>query len=413
MKQRVHLGYNNSMLDNTILRRDFPILSTTDKPIIYFDNACMSLRPRAVIEAITSYYETLSACAGRSNHRLADGVAKLVDEARETVRQFIGAANVHEIIFTRNTTEGINLLAQSLTLTAHDIVVISDKEHNSNLVPWLRLQETKGIELRVVPSTETNEADLSAWEAAVVGAKIVSLVHTSNLDGVTNPVERITKLAHAHGALVIVDAAQSVPHQKINVKQLDVDFMVFSVHKMCGPSGMGILYGKLPLLENISPFLVGGDTVSHTSYDSYTLLPVPEKFEAGLQDYAGIAGTKAAIDYITQVGLDAISIQEHSLNTLLSQELARFDRVHLIGPREPAKRAGIVSFTVDGADHHLIAKMLDQVGAVAVRSGQHCVHSWFTSRKISGSVRASLYFYNTPNEVASFINTLDQVLSIV
>lgn len=401
------------MIDIKTIRRDFPILTNSPSPVVYFDNACMSLRPKPVIEAITAYYESMSACAGRSNHRLADIVAKMVQDSREVVQRFIGARQKEEIIFTRNTTEGINLLAHSLDLRAGDVVVISDKEHNSNLVPWLRLKETKGIELRIVASTETNECNLEAWERSVVGAKLVSIVHTSNLDGVTNPVKEITSLAHAQRALVIVDAAQSIPHQPLDVMDLDVDFLVFSIHKMCGPSGMGILYGKRALLDLLPPFLVGGDTVSHTSYESYTLLPVPEKFEAGLADYAGIAGTKVAIEYLALMGLEAIAARELELNTLLTQELNRFPRIHLIGPKEASKRAGIAAFTVDGADHHLVAKMLDQVGNVAVRSGQHCVHSWFTNRNIPGSVRASVYFYNTSDEVSHFISTVEQVLSII
>ncbi len=402
------------MIDVRKVRQDFPLLRDQKQPLVYFDNACMSLRPFEVISAIRRYYETMSACAGRSNHHLAAMVSEAVDQSREAVKNFINAKKKEEIIFTRNTSEGLNLLAHSLHLNRGDVVVISDKEHNSNLVPWLYLQKTLGIEVRIVPSTTTNEASVSNWEHALTGnIKVVSLVYTSNLDGVTNPIREITQLAHRARAVVIVDAAQAVPHQVIDVHHLDVDFLVFSMHKLCGPSGMGVLYGKYSLLDTLEPFMVGGDTVERTSYDSYTLLPVPERYEAGLQDYAGIMGTQAAIEYITQLGLNNIHDREIQLNTYLTQGLNEMDRIHLIGPSDPAKRSGIVSFTVDGADHHQIALMLDKVGNVCVRSGQHCVHSWFTDRKIAGSVRASMYFYNTTEEVDIFLETLRKVLAII
>jgi len=402
------------MIDVQRIRQDFPLLRDQQKPLVYFDNACMSMRPSEVISAIRTYYETMPACAGRSNHHLAAMVSQAVDESRTAIKNFIHAKKKEEIIFTRNSSEGLNLLARSLHLKRGDVVVISDKEHNSNLVPWLYLHTTLGIEVRIVPSSTTNEADLSSWERALTGnVKVVSLVYTSNLDGVTNPVKEITKMAHKVRAVVIVDAAQAAPHQIIDVQDLDVDFLVFSAHKLCGPSGMGVLYGKYALLDELEPFMVGGDTVERTSYTSYTLLPVPERFEAGLQDYAGIMGTKAAVEYLSRIGLAHIHDHEVGLNTLLTSGLNEMSRVHIIGPQEAAKRSGITSFTVDGADHHQIALMLDKVGNVCVRSGQHCVHSWFTDRKIAGSVRASLYFYNTPEEVTIFLDTLRKVLAVL
>jgi len=402
------------MMDTQRIRQDFPFFRGQEHPVVYFDNACMSLRPFEVISAIRSYYETMSACAGRSNHHLAAAVAKSVDEAREAVKVFLHAKKKEEIIFTRNTSEGLNLLARSLHLEAGDVVVISDKEHNSNLVPWLYLQKTKRIDVRIVRSTDDNEADLSNWERALTGnVKVVSFVHTSNLDGVTNPVKEIAKLAHAKHAIVIVDVAQGAPHQVINVQDLDVDFLALSAHKLCGPSGMGVLYGKCDLLDKLEPFMVGGDTVEQTTYDSYTMLPVPERFEAGLQDYAGIMGTGAAMQYLTRVGLERIHEHEIALNTQLTQGLTDLDRVRLIGPHDPAKRSGVASFVVEGADQHQVALMLDKVGNVCVRSGQHCVHSWFADRKIYGSVRASMYFYNTPEEVDVFLSTLKKVLAVV
>lgn len=402
------------MMDTSRIRQDFPFFRGQVKSVVYFDNACMSLRPFEVISAIRTYYETMSACAGRSNHHLAAMVAQAVDESREAVRVFLHAKKKEEIIFTRNTSEGLNLLARSLHLKRGDVVVVSDKEHNSNLVPWLYQQKKIGIEVRIVRSTDSNEADLSNWERALTGnVKVVSLVHTSNLDGVSNPVKEIAKLAHKKQAVVIVDAAQAAPHQVIDVQDLDVDFLAFSAHKMCGPSGMGVLYGKYDLLDKLEPFMIGGDTVERTTYDSFTLLPLPERFEAGLQDYAGIMGTQAALKYLTQVGLERIHDHETYLNELVTNGLKEMDRIHLIGPDDARKRSGVAAFTVDGADAHQVALMLDKVGNVCVRSGQHCVHSWFEDRKIIGSVRASMYFYNTPEEVDIFLSTLRKVLAVL
>jgi cysteine desulfurase/selenocysteine lyase len=330
------------------------------------------------------------------------------------VKRFIGARDKSEVIFTRNTSEGLNLLAYSLGLAPGDRVVLSDKEHNSNLVPWLQLKKRLGIVVEIVPSRTTNETDIEAWKNALSKpTKVVSLVYTSNLDGVTNPVKEIASLAHQAGAVVIVDAAQVIPHQKISVTDLDVDFLVFSVHKMCGPSGMGVLYGKKAKLEQLEPFLVGGDTVVNTTYESFEMLPLPERFEAGLQDYAGIMGTKAAIEYLIQIGMEAIQAHEIELNEQLTWGLAGMERLTIIGPKEAHKRSGICSFTVSGADHHLVAQLMDKTGGVAVRSGQHCVHSWFESRGITGSVRASVYFYNTSAEVDTFLVTLKQVLTVI
>jgi cysteine desulfurase/selenocysteine lyase len=392
------------MIDSSI-RDDFPIFSA-DPKLIYFDNACMTLRSRQVIEAVTDYYTRYPACAGRSNHHLAVRVTEQVESAREKVKRFVGAKKPEEIIFTRNTTEGLNLVAQSLGLVKGDVVVISGKEHNSNLVPWLRMKEHIGIELKVVKDNN--------WaEAIQTGVKLVSVVMTANLDGTSHPIEDITKLAHKSGALMMIDGAQSVPHTSVNLQKLDVDFMAFSAHKMCGPSGMGVLYGKKELLEQLHPFIVGGDTVAQTSYNHYTMLLVPEKFEAGLQDYAGIIGLGAAVDYLTDIGMDQIHNHELQLNEALTQVLVKHDRVKLLGSEKSDLRGGIASFVVEGADHHQVALMLDQMGSIAVRSGQHCVHSWFTANGIPGSIRASLYFYNTIDEVDRFSQIFDKVMRVV
>lgn len=404
------------MLSSTI-RADFPILNkdVNDLKPTYFDNACMSLRPQKVMDSIERYYTDMSACAGRSNHRFARQVTEAVDKARITVKNFIGAKYSQEIIFTRNTTEGINLVANTLGLKAGEVVITSDKEHNSNLVPWLKLKRTMGITHVVVPSHPDNTFNLSAFEKLIdeFKPKLVSVVHTSNVDGVTNPVEDIVKLAHRNGAMVLVDAAQSVPHRPINVQKLGVDFLVFSGHKMMGPSGMGVLYGKRELLDKMDGFLVGGDTVEYTTYIDYKHLPLPEKFEAGLQDYAGIMGLGTAVEFLSNLGLDNIHQHEIELNTIISEGLADEERVHLIGPHDPKLRGGVFSFTVDGVDVHQIALMLDNAYGIMVRSGQHCVHSWFHDRGIKGSVRASLYAYNTAEEAEYFVESLKKILAIV
>ena len=403
-------------MDIKKIRQDFPLLQeqSGQKPAVYFDNACQSLRPRQVIDAITQYYVQYPACGGRSMHHLGNEVTRLCDDARLRIAKFINAARKEEIVFTRNTTEGINLVANSLDLKSGDVVLISDKEHNSNLIPWQVQAKRKGIVFKIIPSLADNTFDLAAYEQLLkTGVRLVSIGHTSNLDGVTVPADEIVRKAHRSGALVLLDAAQSAPHEKINVKALDVDFLAFSGHKMLGPSGMGVLYGKYQLLEKMSPFLVGGDTVAQSTYDDCQFLPPPEKFEAGLQDYAGIIGLGAAVKYLQDIGMDAIQKQELQLNEHLTRELREMAGLKIIGPANPRLRNGIFTFYIEGIDSHRIALMMDQMAGVMVRSGQHCVHSWFHAHKIQGSVRASVYFYNTPDEVDLFVTNLRKIRKVL
>jgi len=382
------------------------------KKITYFDNACQTLRPKQVLEAINQYYLKSSACSGRSMHSLAAEVTRECDQARTAVAKFLNAARKDEVVFTRNTTEGINLVANSIGLQKGDVVLITDKEHNSNLIPWQTMAKRQGIVVKIVPSREDNTFDMDAFAKMLAQqgqVKLVSFGWTSNLDGVTIPAAEVIKKAHQNGSLVLLDAAQTAPHHKMNVKALDVDFVAFSGHKMLGPSGMGVLYGKYQLLEKIDPFLVGGDTVLSSTYESCEFLPPPEKFEAGLQDYAGIMGMGAAVKYLMDVGFDAIEKQELLLNEAITAELKDFSRLKLLGPADPRLRGGIFSFTIEGVDVHRIALMLDQMATIMVRSGQHCVHSWFNARQIKGSVRASLYFYNTLEEAALFTSSLKKI----
>ncbi|MDP2736875.1 MAG: aminotransferase class V-fold PLP-dependent enzyme, partial [bacterium] len=351
------------MINLEKIRQDFPLFqkNINGKPPVYFDNACMSLKPLPVIEAMNKYYYDYPACAGRSGHKLGDMVTKKVAEARIKMAQFINAKHVEEIIFTRNTTEGINLIAHTLKFNKGDIILTTDKEHNSNLIPWQVLAKKIGVIHKVVPSKSDNTFDLEKFESLMSAkVKLVAMGQTSNLDGVSIPAKQIIKIAHSHGALVLLDAAQAAPHKKIDVADLDVDFLAFSGHKMLGPTGTGVLYGKKQLLENLEPFLTGGDTVEFSTYTDHKLLPIPEKFEAGLQDYAGIIGLGAAAEYLQNIGYENIAEQELKLNKYLTEEILKIPKVKIIGPADPALRSGIVSFYIDGIDSHQIAILLDE-----------------------------------------------------
>jgi cysteine desulfurase / selenocysteine lyase len=403
-------------MDLKKIRQDFALLQggAGQKTYIYFDNACQSLRPKPVLDAINQYYLKSSACSGRSMHQLGAEVSRGVDQARAQVAKLLGAARKEEIVFTRNTTEGINLVANALRWQPGDEVLISDKEHNSNLIPWQVLAKKQGVVVKIVPSRPDNTFDLAAYEHMLnPRVRLVALGQTSNLDGVTIPAGEVVKKAHQNGSLVLLDAAQSAPHLKLNVKALDVDLLALSGHKMLGPSGSGVLYGKYALLEQLDPFLVGGDTVASSTYTTAEFLPPPEKFEAGLQDYAGILGLGAAAKYLMDVGFDAIQKQETLLNEAVTAEISALPGLKLIGPADPKLRGGIVAFYIEGIDSHRIALMLDQMANIAVRSGQHCVHSWFNARHIAGSVRASLYFYNTLEETAVFVNNLKKIRKVL
>jgi len=383
------------------IREDFPVLQ---KKIIYLDNACMALKPKQVIHALNSYYNDFPACGERSEHQLGRKVTEAVDNARKSVAKFINAVP-EEIIFTKNTTEAINLVAHSLDLKKDDIVLTTDKEHNSNLLPWRRFAH------QFVKSKADNTFDLDAFEKKVKGVKLVAMGHTSNLDGVSIPAKEIIDIAHRHGALVLLDGAQSVPHKEIDVRTLDVDFLAFSGHKMCGPTGTGVLYGKLDLLEKMKPFIVGGGTVKNSWYDKQEWEDVPHRFEAGLQDYAGIIGLGEACRYLQSIGMKNIEKHELELNKKMTDALA--GEVKLIGPRDPALRSGIFSFNIEGMDMHEIAGILDNSANIAVRAGNHCVHSWFNAHNLKGSVRASVYFYNTLEEVEKFVDEVKKILKFL
>ncbi|MEM4729291.1 MAG: aminotransferase class V-fold PLP-dependent enzyme [Thermoplasmata archaeon] len=399
-------------MDLARIRSDFPVLQREvgGKPIIYLDNACMTLKPRQVVEAMADYYNRLSACGGRSVHKLATEVTVKFEEGRERMRRFLNANEHREIVFTRNATEAINLVSRSFDLKRGDIVVTTDREHNSNLVPWLRLRDEKGVRHVVVKSRDDGTFDLEAFEKLMSRrVKLVAMVHTSNLDGYTIPAEEVIKIAHDHGAVVLLDGAQSAPHREVDVRKLNVDFYAFSVHKMLGPTGTGVLYGKYELLDALRPFIVGGDTVERTTYEDYKMLKPPAKFEAGLQDYAGVIGAAAAAEYLMNIGRSNVHEHEVRLNTMLTRGLKEIPGARILGPADPALRGGITSFNIEGMEPHDIAMILDEVANIMIRSGQHCVHSWFAARGIKGSARASLYLYNTEEEVKTFLEVLGRV----
>ena len=388
-------------------REDFLILQKRikGKPIVYLDNACMTLKPVQVVNKINEYYNEYPACGGRSQHKLGQQVTLWTDESRKTAAKFFNAKKPSEIIFTRNTTEGINLISHSLDFKQGDTVLTTDREHNSNLIPW---QVNKTIKHNITPSKDDGTFDMDAFKAKLTkNVKLVSVVHTSNLDGYTLPVKDIINLAHDNGSLVLLDAAQSAPHQEINVKKLDVDFLACSGHKMVGPTGTGILYGKEKHLEKLKPFMVGGETVTDSTYDSQTFEKIPQKFEAGLQDYAGIIGLGEAFRYLRKVGMSDIHDHEIKLHKLIAGELASEHKINSLNPA--AQKSGIYTFNIEGMDTHMIALMLDKTANIAIRSGHHCVHSWFNARKINGAARASLYFYNTKEECRQFCEEVKKI----
>jgi len=384
-------------LNPSKIRKDFSILQKQ----IYFDNACMSLKPIQVINKMSEYYSEYTACAGRSIHSWSQKVEEEVVKARKKVAHLINCRE-KEIIFTRNTTEGINLVANSFL--PNDEVVISDKEHNSNLIPWLK----KKVKLIVVPTNSDGTFNLEAYEKTISkNTKLVSITHTSNIDGVENPLKEIAQIAHNNGALCLVDGAQGVPSKQISVKNLGMDLLAFSGHKMLGPTGTGALFGRQEVLEKLDQFIVGGETVKDSTYTAYVPDELPMKFEAGLQDYAGILGLGEACEYIERIGLKKIEEHELKLNKIISEGLASEERITILGP-EVQKRSGIFSFMLKGIDMHHVAKMLD-TQQIMVRSGVHCCHSWFNSRKLPGSVRASVYIYNTEEEAHTFVQEVKKI----
>ena len=395
-------------MDVDAIRRDFPTVRSGQG--IYLDSACQSLRPDSVIRALTDYYENYPACGGRSVHSMATKVSMAMDDARETLASFFGTDDPDCYIFTKNCTEGLNTAAYGLGLGRGDVVVTTDTEHNSNHVPWLFLQENMGVRRRIVRSDAEGRFDLEAFHKAMSrDVKVVSVQHASNVTGCSVPVKAVTEIAHDFGATVIIDGAQAAPHMPVDLKRIDADVYCMSIHKMLGPSGMGVMYGKREVLERMRPLALGGGTVGLATYESVNLAPIPDKFEAGLHDYAGIVGTKAALDYLSGVGMEEVMRWDQTLMERILSNLEDVRNLHVVGPRDAPSRGGVFSFNIDGLGAHDIAMMLDSMAGVMIRSGMHCAHPFYVSRGIDGSARASTYIYNTPEEIDVFTDTVRHI----
>ena len=386
-----------------------------EDPVAYLDNACVTLKPQSVIDSIQDYYINTPGCGGRSVHRYGTHVSKIITQSRNKLANFLSSPSVSEIVFTRNATHSLNQIAKGLEWNKGDVVLTTDREHNSNLVPWLQLEQEQGIDHRIVRSNQDNTFNLESFEEACAEAgsnlKMVSMSHVGNLDGVEIPVKDITKIAKDYGALVSIDGAQSAPHMSVDVQDLGIDFYSFSIHKMLGPSGMGGLWGRTELLENMRSIQSGGQTVTTSTYESFEWAKPPSKFEGGLGHFAGMMATGAAIDYLTQLDMDEVHAHEKSLNKIMSEGVKNIPGVSIIGPEDASKRSGICSLLLDDKlPSHDIALLLDEVAGVMVRSGQHCVHSWFNDRGYNGSLRASAYFYNTEEDARRFVDTFSEAV---
>lgn len=394
-------------MDVERLRQDFPIYSSQDRDIIYLDNACQSMRPRQVIDAMNEYYLEYPACGGRSVHRLATRVSVKVEEAREKVAKFIGCSDPSCIIFTKNCTEGLNIVAKGYRFPRGAAVLTTDMEHNSNHVPWLQLRAEGRIKHRMVRTPPSGLFDMEAYRAALTAdVAMVSMVHTNNVTGTTLPAKAVIELAHDRKAVVMLDGAQSAPHRPIDVEGLDVDMFCFSMHKMLGPSGVGVLYAKKELLNKIEPLLGGGGSVGYTDYEGVQFLPPPERFEAGLLNYSGVIGAGAAVDYLRALGMENVAEHEKRLNRIVTTGVKDVGALTLVGPKDPAVRDGLFPFNIRGMSSHDVAMIIDEIAKVQIRSGMHCMHPFFRSRGIDGCARASFYIYNTEQECHKFLEAL-------
>ncbi|MCK5039835.1 MAG: cysteine desulfurase [Candidatus Aenigmarchaeota archaeon] len=399
-------------------KKDFPCLNQKIGGLspVYLDSACMSLKPRCVIDKMVEYYEQYSGCGGRSAHKFSSRTTEEVAKARQLVSDFIGAKKPEQVLFTKNTTESINLVAKSFKFKPTDIVLTTDKEHNSNLVPWLLMSRNKIIRHKTISSKPDGSFDIEAFRDLMQrekDIKMVSINHVSNIDGYKNPIKEIIEIAHDNNAVVLLDGAQSVPHTKIDVEKEDIDFLAFSGHKMCGPTGTGVLYGKEELLNELNPFIVGGDTVEDVDGDKITFLEIPEKFEAGLQDYAGIIGLGEAARYLSDIGIEKVEKHVNDLNIYLDEKIKQIENVKIIGSSDPKRRSGITNAVVEGINSHEIAMYLDEVKNIMVRDGAHCVHSWYNKTKTKASLRASLYLYNDKSDIDAYVEGLKEYIELI
>ena len=396
-----------SELDVAKLRKDFPIFTRTirdGKKLVYLDSGATSQKPQSVIDAEVNFYSKNNAAAHRGAHQLAEEATEAMESSRQIVADFLGG-EVDEIVFTKSATESLNLLAYSFTslITKNDSIVVTEMEHHANLIPWQQLAERTGATLKWFEVDQEGRLDLSAIDNVITeDTKIVAITHQSNVLGTINPLEAIVARAHEVGAVVILDACQSVPHMPINVAELNIDFLAFSGHKAVGPTGVGVLWGRSELLEMLPPFLFGGSMIETVTMTSATWAPAPRKFEAGVPNMAQIVGLGAALNYLSQIGMEKIYLHEVKLGAYLIERLSSIDGLRIVGPRLMESRGGTVSFTFGDIHPHDLGQYLDAQG-IAVRTGHHC--AWPLTRKLGvpATTRASLYFYNDESDVDALI----------
>lgn len=400
------------MYDVDNIRKDFPILSRTvyGRPLVYFDNAATTQKPRIVVESIADEYYSINANVHRGVHFLSQKATELHEASRETVRKFLNARSANEIVFTRGTTESINLLVSSFGeefMEEGDEVIVSEMEHHSNIVPWQLLAARKGISIKVIPMNDRGELLLDEYEKLFSKkTKIVSVTHVSNVLGTVNPIKQIVAIAHSHGIPVLVDGAQSVPHMKVDVQDLDADFYAFSAHKVYGPTGVGVLYGKEDWLDRIPPYQGGGEMIQSVSFEKTVFNELPYKFEAGTPDYIGTASLAKALDYVSAIGMNDIAAYEHDLTLYATQKMKQIEGMRIFG--EASEKGSVISFQV-GKIHHLdMGTLLDRLG-IAVRTGHHCAQPLMQRLGVEGTVRASFALYNTKEEIDALVAGIERV----
>lgn len=400
------------MYDIQKIREDFPILDREvyGKPLIYLDNGATTQKPRQVVEAITDEYYSVNANVHRGVHFLSQQATELHEASRETVRRFINARSSNEIVFTRGTTESINLLASSFAdsqMKEGDEVIVSVMEHHSNIVPWQLQAARKGIVLKVIPMNDRGELLLDEYEKLFSErTKLVSFAHVSNVLGTVNPAKEMIATAHAHGVPVLIDGAQSVPHMKVDVQDLDADFFAFSGHKIYGPTGVGVLYGKEEWLDKLPPYQGGGEMIQSVSFEKTTFNELPFKFEAGTPDYIGTTALAKALDYVSAIGMENIAAHEHELTLYAMQRLKEINGMRIFGEAE--RKSSVISFLVGNIHHLDMGTLLDRLG-IAVRTGHHCAQPLMIRMGIEGTVRASFGLYNTKEEIDMLAAGIERV----
>lgn len=395
------------------VRADFPILSRTvyDKPLVYFDNAATTQKPLCVLDAMREEYLNVNANVHRGVHWLSQQATELHEDARETVRRFINARSTNEIVFTRGTTEGLNLIASSFSdefMGEGDEVIISTMEHHSNIVPWQLQAHRKGIVLKVIPLTESGELDMEAYARLFTDkTRIVSVTHVSNVLGTVNPVRELVRIAHEHNVPIVIDGAQSAPHFMVDMQAIDCDFFVFSGHKTYGPTGIGVLYGKEAWLDKLPPYQGGGEMIEHVSFSHSTFERPPLKFEAGTPDYVATHGLATALDYLSAIGMDNVEAHEQMLTSYALERLAQIEGMKIYGPSGHSHDA-VVSFQVGDIHHMDLGTLLDRLG-IAIRTGHHCAQPLMDSLGILGTARASFALYNTKEEIDILVAGIERV----